>query len=137
MRHLHVLAIALCAGCAVVDQTTFAPSPEAKPAAETASARSPRIDPRIPLIVIDFATPNPDYRELLRYAVRAAETRKPGVQYDVVAVVKTTDNTGSAQDHAAETMRAIMAERVPAARIHLGLRAEPAMPNVQVHVYVR
>ena len=45
------------------------------------------MDPRTPLVTIDYATPNPDYQDLLRFAVRAAETRAPGVQYDVIAML--------------------------------------------------
>ena len=138
MKLLRLLAILACSGCAIPGQETFAPAPDAKPVADTiAAVAAPRIDPRAPLITIEYATPNPDFRELLRLAVRAAEARKPGVLYDVVAVVKTADDTSAAQDRAGQVMRAIMAERVPTARIHLGLRAEPSMPGAQVRVYVR
>jgi hypothetical protein len=143
MKILYALALPAfaglaCAGCAVVDQDTFASAPEAKPAAATvaAPAAAPRIDPRTPLISIDYTTPNPDYREMVRYAVRAAEARGP-VQYDVVAVVKSDDESTAAQERAGQVMRAIMAERVPPARIHLGLRAAPSLPNPQIRVYVR
>jgi hypothetical protein len=34
-------------------------------------------------------------------------------------------------------MRAIMRERVPATRIHLGVRTDPALAASQVRVYVR
>ena len=84
MRAMWLLAAGLAlAGCKLVDQTTFAPSPEAK----TAKPAGPKADTRTPLITIDYAEPNPNYQDLLRYAVREAETRAPGVEYDVSATV--------------------------------------------------
>ena len=78
-----VLAVGLLlAGCKLIDQTTFAPSPEASPR----PGRRAEGDPRTPLVTIGYATPDPDYQEMLRYAVHAAETRAPGVQYDVIAM---------------------------------------------------
>ena len=84
MYAIWVLAAGLLlAGCKLIDQTTFAPSPE-EPAAKP---DAPKADPRTPLITIGYATPDPNYQEILRYAVRAAETRVPGVQYDVIATL--------------------------------------------------
>ena len=122
------------AGCALIDQTTFAPSPEAEPAA---AVEPPKVDPRAPLLVVGFAEPDPHYQDMLRYAVRAAETRAPGVQYDVVATLPPTADTAAAQTRATEVMRAIMAQGVPASRIHLGLRSTPASSPQQIRVYVR
>src|ERR1019366_4600613 len=89
-----VLACLLLAGCALVDQKTFAPAPEAKaqPAAAPAPPAAVRFDARTPLVTIDFGGPPPSYEELLRYAVRAAEKRDGAVQYDVIAMLpKPTD----------------------------------------------
>ncbi|MDR3536730.1 MAG: hypothetical protein P4L71_09550 [Acetobacteraceae bacterium] len=96
-----------------------------------------RIDPRTPLAVIDFASANPDYRDLLHYAVGAAEARDRGVQFDVVAVTPSLDQATSGQIQAAGVMRSMLQERVPAARIHLGLQTDPALTANQVRVYVR
>ena len=63
---------------------------------------------------------------MLRYAVREAETRAPGVQYDVVAMLPAGADAAAAQHRAAEVMRDIMAQGVPASRIHLGLRTAQA-----------
>ena len=56
--------------------------------------------------------------------MRAAETRAPGVQYDVIAMLPAGGDAAAAQQRAVEVMRAIMAQGVPASRIHLGLRTE-------------
>jgi hypothetical protein len=95
------------------------------------------IDTRTPLVTIEYSVPSPDYGELLHDAVRAAEARNTDVQYDVVAVVKDPVDAAQGQDRATGVMRAIMRDRVPASRIHLGLRTDPALPDAQVRVYVR
>lgn len=129
-------ALCLLAGCALVDQNTFAPAPEAK-AAAPAHVMLAQSDERRPLVTIDYATAAPKYQELLHYAVRAAESRERDVQYDVVAMLPSPDAAAAGQTDALGVMRAIMAEGVPADRIHLGLRAEPGLPARQVRVYVR
>jgi hypothetical protein len=128
-----LLAGLLLAGCKLIDQTTFAPSPEA----DASKPEAPKADPRTPLVTIGYGTPTPDYQDMLRYAVREAETRVPGVQYDVVAMLPAGADAGAAQQRVAEVMRDIMAQGVPDARIHLGLRTEPAGGPQQVRVYVR
>lgn len=133
-----VLACLLLAGCALVDQKTFAPAPEAKAAPTAQSAPAPvRLDARAPLVTIDFSGPAPQYRELLGYAVRAAEMRDRDVQYDVVAMLPKVADVAQGQRDAAEVMRSIMLAGVPAARIHLGLRADPTLTGREVRVYVR
>jgi hypothetical protein len=121
------------AGCKLVDQTTFAPSPEAT----AAKAEAPKADPRTALLTIGYATPNPDYQDVLRYAVREAEMRAPGVQYDVVAMLPSGGDAAAAQDRAVEVMRDIMAQGVPDSRIHLGLRTTQAGATQEVRIYVR
>ncbi len=134
MHALRIVGVAmLLAGCDLVDQTTFAPSPEAS----TAVVEPPRADPRTPLLTIVDATPPDDYQDLLRYAVREAETRAPGVQYDVIAMVPTTANAAVVKVRAVEVMRGVMAQGVPAARVHLGLRLAQAGGVQEVRVYVR
>jgi hypothetical protein len=127
-------------GCKLIDQTTFAPAPEATPAQVTL----PRIDQRSPLVTIGYDQPNPQYQEMLGYAVHAAEARDSAVQYDVFAVVPAKGSpaqqvqaAGAAQQDAVEVMKAIMALGVPAARIHLGVRSDPGIGANQVRVYVR
>ena len=134
-----VLLCLMLAGCALVDQNTFAPAPEAR--AQPSTAASPpaavRLDARVPLVAIDFGGPPPSYDELLRYAVRAAEKRDAAVQYDVVAMLPSAVDAAQSQTDAVGVMRAMMQAGVPAARIHLGLQADPALPSRQVRVYVR
>jgi len=128
-----LLAAAALAGCKLVDQTIFAPSPEEKQVVQA----PPQADPRAPLITIGYATPNPNYQEVLRYAVHTAETRAPGVQYDVIAMLPAGGDAAQAQGNGVEVMRGILAQGVPASRIHLGLRTEPAGLTREVRVYVR
>ncbi|MEJ0017194.1 MAG: hypothetical protein WDN25_11635 [Acetobacteraceae bacterium] len=132
---MRILAVSvLLAGCALVDQTTFAPAPEPEGASKP---EPPKVDPRAALLTIGYAAANANYQEVLRYAVRTAETRAPGVQYDVVALLPGGSDAGAAQRRAADVMRGIMAQGVPAARIHLGLRSAPADSPQEVRVYVR
>jgi hypothetical protein len=128
-----LLAGLAVAACKLVDQTTFAPSPDAKPAAAVAV---PKSDPRVALLTIGYDTPNPNYQDVLRYAVREAETRAPGVRYDVIAMLPAGGDVAEAQASAAEVMRAIMAQGVAESRIQLGLRTQPAGLTREVRVYV-
>src|SRR5208282_5979948 len=122
-------------GCKLIDQTTFAPAPEAVPAQVTL----PKIDQRVPLVTIGYDQPDPQYHEMLGYAVHAAEARNAAVQYDVFAVVpakgtpaRQVQAAGVAQQDAVGVMRSIMALGVPAARIHLGVRSDPGIGANQV-----
>jgi hypothetical protein len=130
-----VLALLSFTGCTLIDQRTFAPSPEAQ--AQPAPQAPVVLDARTPLVTIDYTIASPDYAELLHDAVRAAESRDGDVQYDVVSVLKDTSEIAAGQEHAVGVMRAIMRERVPASRIHLGVRTDPALAANQVRVYVR
>jgi hypothetical protein len=136
-RLVPVLVALLCfTGCKLIDQRTFAPSPEAK-AQPTPPPAPAAIDARTPLVTIDYTVASPDYAELLHYAVRAAETRNADVQYDVVSMLADTSEAAAGQERATGVMRAIMRDRVPATRIHLGLRTDPTLAASQVRVYVR
>jgi glucose/arabinose dehydrogenase len=128
-----MLAGIVLAGCKLIDQKTFEPSPEAPP---TAAPAVPKSDPRVALLTIGYDTPNPNYQDVLRYAVHQAETRAPGVQYDVIAMMPAGGDVAQAQSSAAEVMRTIMAQGVAASRIQLGLRTEPAGLTREVRVFV-
>jgi hypothetical protein len=130
-----VVALLSFTGCTLIDQRTFAPSPEAK--AQPAPAPPVIVDQRTALVTIDYTVPSPEYGELLHAAVRAAEARYPDVQYDVVSVLNDTSDISAGQQRATGVMRAIMRDRVPASRIHLVLRADPTLAAGQVRVYVR
>jgi hypothetical protein len=131
-----VAGLLMFGGCTLIDQRTFAPSPEAKAQTPPALPTVP-VDPRTPLVTIDYTVAAPDYAELLHYAVRAAEARDADVQYDVISVLKDPAEAAAGQDRATGVMRAIMRDRVPADRIHLALRTDPALAASQVRVYVR
>jgi len=131
-----LLALLSFTGCTLIDQKTFAPSPEAK--AQPAPPPAPVIiDTRTPLVTIDYTDPDPDYAQLLHAAVRAAEARYGDVQFDVIAVLTGAADGEQGQERATGVMRAIMRDHVPADRIHLGLRTDPALKVGQVRVYVR
>jgi len=130
-----VLALLSFTGCTLIDQRTFAPSPEAK--AQPAPQPAVVLDARTPLVTIDYTIPSPDYGELVHAAVRAAESRDADVQYDVVSVMKDTSEVAAGQEHATGVMRAIMRDRVPSTRIHLAVRTDPALGASQVRIYVR
>ena len=128
----------LLAGCTLWDRDTFQPTPEAPPPAPPGPpAPGPRVDARDPLVTVDYSTPDPVFRAPLSYAVRAAEARDWRVQYDVIAVVPSLAAAADGQQRAMTVMQAIMSDRVPASRIHLGLRADPSLTVPQVRVYVR
>jgi hypothetical protein len=130
-----VLALLSFTGCTLIDQRTFAPSPEAK--AQPVSQAPVVLDARTPLVTIDYTVPSPEYGELLHAAVRAAEARNADVQYDVVSLMKDTSEIGVGQQRATGVMRAIMRDQVPSTRIHLAVRTDPALAASQVRVYVR
>ncbi len=130
-----LLALLIFSGCTLIDQTTFAPAPAAK--AQTPPPPPVPVDTRTPLLTIDYSMPSPNYAELLHYAVRAAEARDPNVQYDVIAVVNDPSEAAAGQEDALDVMRAIMRDRVPDSRVHLGVRTDPALTASQVRVYVR
>jgi hypothetical protein len=69
--------------------------------------------------------------------VRAAESRDADVQYDVVSMLQDASDIRLGQERATGVMRAIMRDRVPASRIHLGLRTDPTLASAEVRVYVR
>ena len=120
-------------GCHLLDQTDFEPA-RPKPAAPP-----PVPDPetRAALVTIDYAKANPDYRTALTAAIQAAESRRPGVLYDVVAVVADAAGGPVGRSRAAEVMTAIEANGVTPARIQLGLKLEPGRKIPQVRVYLR
>ncbi len=147
---LRRLFIALAAGaalsgCTLIDQTTFAPSPEPKPAAPATPVVSTPVDPRVPLVTIRYDVPNPNYRDLLTYALKQAAARRPGSDFDVVASVPATgpiaDQTAAAGRAAAtqgtDVAHTMVALGVAATRIHLGARAVPGLTATEVRVYVR
>ena len=133
---VRVLTCLLLAGCALVDQNTFAPAPEARAQPTASPPAAVRVDARTPLVTIDFGGPPPDYTQLLRYAVHEAQRRDRDVQFDVIAMLPDLTQASTGQRDAVSVMRSMTQLGVPASRLHLGLRADPTLKSREVRVYV-
>lgn len=135
------------AGCKLIDQTTFAPSPSKNPAllpSTAAASEIGKIDPRTPLLSIDAGTPVPAYRGVLRYAVVQAVVRDPRVRFDVLVAVPDAGDAAAqaaavarAQNQATTLMREIGSDGVAASRIDLRAGVDPHVNQSQIRVYVR
>ncbi|HEY6432820.1 MAG TPA: hypothetical protein VIZ17_12635 [Acetobacteraceae bacterium] len=142
-RHVPLfLALGLTlAGCKLIDQTTFAPSPSQNPAI---LPTAPRFDRRAALLSIDEGTPISSYRDLLRFAVQQARSRDPRVQFDVtIAIPGGTDAAAqtkaiaAGQPDAATVMQQIAQDGVSATDIQLRAGVDDAITRPQIRVYVR
>jgi hypothetical protein len=132
-RLLVLLPLAL-ASCKLIDQTTFAPDPE--PEQAVAASTPSRPTNQVALVSIRYDTPAPAFQQPLSGAIRAAEQRRPGSEYDVIGVSTAADAAQVAQD-AGAIMAAITGLGVPAARIHLGARIDAAQTVREVLVQIR
>jgi hypothetical protein len=140
-----VAVLMLClAGCKLIDQTTFAPSPSKNPALLPATPEVGKIDPRTPLLSVDAGTPVPAYGSVLRYAVAQAVARDPNVRFDVLVVVPDAGDAAAqaaavakAQNDATALMREIGSDGVAASRIDLRAGIDPHVGQSQIRVYVR
>ncbi len=142
MRMSLLLLVLSLAGCKLIDQTTFATRVEPPSQAQVASLPPPR--ERVPLLVIRYTTPNPDYADSLRAGVGIAEQRRPGTAYDVVAVVparadpaQLAQELGLGRRDAASVMRAMVGLGVADTRIDLGASTQAGLPVREVRVYLR
>lgn len=139
-----VAALLLLAGCKLIDQTTFAPSPSHNPVVAHQSAPSAlpvaRVDSRTPLVVIDRNTPVSAYTSVLRAAVQAARARDPNVSFDVTIVVPAQENPGAALaqagPQATDVMHAVALAGIPEDRVHLRASADPDLHASQIRLYV-
>jgi hypothetical protein len=120
-------------GCHLLDQTDFEPKLRAKPA----PLPVPNPETRAALVTIDFAKADPEYRAALATVIQVVESKRPGVLYDVVAVVPDAAGAAAGQVRAAEVMTAIEADGVVPPRIQLGLMVDPGRKIPQVRVYLR
>jgi hypothetical protein len=128
---LTALLLALT-GCHLIDQTDFDPKPVVR-----VGPAIPDPETRPALVTIDYVKANPDYTSALTAAIHAAESRRPGLTYDVVAVVASAAGEPVGRDRAAEVMTGIEAAGVIPVRIRLGLRIAPGQAPPQVRVYIR
>ena len=121
-------------GCKLIDQTTFDPDAAADaPPAPIAPARPAN---QVALISIHYDTANPVFQDQLAFAVRAAEQRRPGRDYDVVGVSTVADAAQASRDSVA-VMDAMTGLGIATARLHLGARIDPAQTVREVRVYLR
>ena len=144
-RSLIAVPLLGLAGCKLIDQTTFAPSPSTNPVLTHPAPASPaaqtRVDTRTPLLVIDQGTPVSAYGALLRGAAAAARRRDPNVQFDVTIVVPAQGDAvasvSAAQPEAAAAMQEIAAAGIPASSLHLRAATDANLTHRQIRVYVR
>jgi hypothetical protein len=130
---LAVPVLLALSGCHLLDQTDFAPKPVTRPAPPPV----PNPETRAALVTIDFAKANTEYRTALTGAIQTVEARRPGVLYDVVAVVPDPAAAVAGRARAAEVMTGNEAEGVNPARIQLGVRLEAGRKIPRVNVYLR
>jgi len=134
-----LLLLLLLAGCKLIDQRTFNPH-AGEPATAPAPAPAAAV---LPLMTIDFSTPNPIYDTQLREVVQQALARKPDVVFDVTTVVPATGTPAQQVASAAgisadarQVARTISGEGVDDDNVHLSARSEPDVKGRQIRVYV-
>ena len=134
------LFVAILPGCTLIDQNTFRPGAGAAPVVPSA--------PPPPVVASAFPGPPPLLvlqpgqagAEALHAAVVAARARKPGVEFDVVAILPgtpTEEAVRRATLDAAEVARGIVSQGVPQARVRVLARPEPAATVGDIRIYVR
>lgn len=135
-RRALLLALAALPGCSLVDQTTFNPNAGKRPDIPTPPAPPPGPAPEPgPPALLSIRVPiTGDLRPDIAKAVAAARSRKPDVVFEVVEITPGT-GTGVGAD-AAEVARLIIAQGIPASRVHLAARPVPNAAR-EVRVYVR
>jgi len=140
-----LLIVAVLPGCSLIDQNTFNPAARAVPVIPPAPvvAAVPVSPGPPPLLTLQPGQPAQD---AVRQAVAAAQRRKPGVVFDVVAMVPagTAADSEAADSQAASSSaeagivaRAITAQGVPPSRVRLFARPEAGLTAREVRVYVR
>ena len=134
------VALALLAatgGCTLIDQRTFNPDAgKPPPAAVAAPAPSPPPAGPPALLTVRFDRPAA-IEGPVRQAVVLARARKPDAAFDVVSVVPDTNAAGVGGTEAAHVARLITAQGVPATRVTLQVRLDPAATAREVRVFVR
>lgn len=131
---LPLLLFAL-AGCKLIDQTTFSPELDQEQAATSAASSPIRAVGQVALVTIRYDTPDPAFQDPLSFAIRAAEQRRPGGEYDVMGVSTAADASRTARESAA-IMEAMVKLGVTATRIHLRARIDPAQKVREVRVHL-
>lgn len=135
-RRALLLGAGLLSGCTLIDQRTFDPDAGKRPDVPKLPAPPAALPPEAgppPLLIIRLPTSG-DLRGGIAKAVAAARQRKPSVVFDVVEI--TGDGGADVGAEAAEVAQIIIAQGVPAARVHLAARPVPNGPH-EVRVFVR
>jgi hypothetical protein len=135
-----LLLLCLLPACRMIDRETFAEKGKAPSATDLDRAKLPPL----PFVTIRMDDPDADFRPALADAVQAAESRKPDVEFDVLAPVP-TNATRDVQDTftkngAADTQAVAMAlgyDGVSLDRVHIGFRGDPGSPPREVRIYLR
>jgi type IV pilus biogenesis protein CpaD/CtpE len=143
MNRVAFALLLCCTGCKLVDQTTFGAKPIPPAPDQLSEALKP--DSRVPLVIILAANREVAAQEqALRTAVDLAQARKPDAKYDVVTVVPghlTPDQQIAAaeqtQGDATDVMDQLAELGVDPARMSLQVRADPAILQRELRIYVR
>jgi hypothetical protein len=130
----------LLAGCKLIDQTTFAPTPKPVPPPPPPPPGPPPVPP---LIDIRFDQPGVNYDAAVRQAVRAALARKRDVVFDVIAIAPTAptlqaqlQGLNTAEDRLHSVAGVIARQGVAPAQIRLSARTEPGVTAISVRVFI-
>jgi hypothetical protein len=114
-----------------------APAPAA-PVAETGkpapSPAAPAAETRKPFVVIHFEEPDPDYATSLYDALSGALKRRPGIDFDLVAVTRDPD---AAERNLTSVFHAMTAMGLPSDRLSLSAVAAADTATDEVWIYLR
>jgi hypothetical protein len=128
------------AGCKLVDQRTF----EATPTAPAAAQLNRPDLPKAPILTINFAFADMDWRPSVHKAVRDAEAHQPGVAFAVVTPIPIAASrevqdrfTRQGREDAVAVADELQAAGVTPDRITLGLRSDAGSPPREVRIYTQ
>ena len=137
---LPLLLPTLLAGCKLIDQTTFAPTPKPAPPPPPPPPGPPPVPP---LLDIRFDQPGLNYDAAVRQAVRAALARKRDVVFDVIAIAPTAptlqaqlQGLNAAEDRLHSVAGVIARQGVAPAQISLSARTEAGVTAISVRVFI-
>lgn len=146
MRHVALLLWLplVLAGCDLIDQRTFESKTVAPPPSALQALAAGNQRPSLPLVTIPLGDLDGSWSPILVAAERQAVARKPDVQFDVVTL-RPTDPAlegdpaiAKSLDSAAQAVAGVLlADEVPAERVHLGVRGDAGRPPPEVLVFVR
>jgi len=144
MRALSLIVLLIATGCRLVDQRTFEAQVVPPPQSALQALAAGNQHPTRPLVSIPLGDLDGQWQLPLIEAERAAQARKPTVQFDVITL-RATDPaldadpvTAKSLDSAAQAVaNALLADEIPADHVHLGSRGDAGRPPPEVLVFVR